>query len=140
MNNEKSKPVTETGPLNCLIVDDSAFARQRLKKLMEKLMEMRDCIANEAATGREAIQAYQRFKPDLVLMDIVMPDLEGVEAVRLICETDPGARVIMMSSLSYQDKVAEAMAAGARDFIPKPVTGDQLREAINRVLQLPAEV
>src|SRR5581483_9497950 len=130
MNNEKSKPVTETGPLNCLIVDDSAFARQRLKKLMEKLMEMRDCIANEAATGREAIQAYQRFKPDL----------EGVEAVRLICETDPGARVIMMSSLSYQDKVAEAMAAGARDFIPKPVTGDQLREAINRVLQLPAEV
>ena len=63
-----------------------------------------------------------------------MPGLEGVETVRKICDTDPGARVIMISSVSYKEKVADAMAAGAKCFIPKPVTTDQLRKAIEDVL------
>jgi len=91
-------------------------------------------IATEAANGTEAIREYGRLRPDIVLMDIVMPGLEGVETVRKICDTDPGARVIMISSVSYKEKVADAMAAGAKCFIPKPVTTDQLRKAIEDVL------
>lgn len=116
-------------PINCLIVDDSAFARFRMKKMMESF----NCVSSEAANGLEAISAYERLKPDLVLMDIVMPDLEGIETVRQICATDPNARVIMISSVCYQEKIEEALAAGARCFIPKPVTTDRLRQAIEQV-------
>lgn len=92
-------------------------------------------VASEAANGNEAISEYRRLKPDIVLMDIVMPGLEGVETVRRICESDPKARVIMISSVSYKDKVQEALAAGAKYFIPKPVTTEELRKGIERVLE-----
>lgn len=118
-------------PLSCLIVDDSAFARFHLKRLMDSFENF---IASEAANGHEAISEYKRLRPDIVLMDIVMPGIEGVETVRLICEADPTARVIMISSVSYREKVEEAIAAGAKWFIPKPVTTDQLRLAIEGVL------
>lgn len=117
--------------LNCLIVDDSAFARQRLKKMMDTL----SCAFSEAATGIEAISLYQQIRPDLVLMDIVMPDLEGVEAMRSIHALDPDACVIMTSSLSHQEKVDEALAAGAKGFISKPVTQEKLQKAIEQVLR-----
>ena len=120
-------------PLTCLIVDDSAFMRFHLRRMMDSFDNV---IATEAANGTEAIREYGRLRPDIVLMDIVMPGLEGVETVRQICDTDPGARVIMISSVSYKEKVADAMAAGAKCFIPKPVTTDQLRKAIEDVLSL----
>jgi two-component system chemotaxis response regulator CheY len=91
-------------------------------------------IASEAANGNEAITEYGRLRPDIVLMDIVMPGLEGVETVKRICHQDPEARVIMISSVSYREKVAEAISAGAKWFIPKPVTTDELRTAIRNVL------
>jgi two-component system chemotaxis response regulator CheY len=94
-------------------------------------------IASEAANGTEAIREYGRLRPDIVLMDIVMPGMEGVETVRRICDTDPKARVIMISSVSYKEKVAEAIAAGAKWFIPKPVTTEELRRAIESVLSSP---
>jgi two-component system chemotaxis response regulator CheY len=90
-------------------------------------------IASEAANGTEAIREYGRLKPDIVLMDIVMPGLEGVETVKRICDADPAARVIMISSVSYREKVEEAIAAGAKCFISKPVTTEQLRKAIEQV-------
>jgi two-component system chemotaxis response regulator CheY len=117
--------------LTCLIVDDSAFMRFHLRRLMDSIENV---IASEAANGNEAITEYRRLRPDIVLMDIVMPGLEGVETVRRICETDPAARVIMISSLSYREKVQEALSAGAKCFIPKPVTTVELRGAIERVL------
>ncbi|HET9528919.1 MAG TPA: response regulator [Blastocatellia bacterium] len=120
-------------PLSCLIVDDSAFARFHLKRLMDSFENF---IASEAANGNEAISEYKRLRPDIVLMDIVMPGIEGVETVKRICETDPSARVIMISSVSYREKVEEAMAAGAKWFIPKPVTTDQLKKAIEGVLRI----
>jgi two-component system chemotaxis response regulator CheY len=120
-------------PLSCLIVDDSAFARFHLKRLMDSFENF---IASEAANGNEAISEYKRLRPDIVLMDIVMPGIEGVETVKRICETDPSARVIMISSVSYREKVEEAMAAGAKWFIPKPVTTDQLKKAIEGVLRV----
>jgi two-component system chemotaxis response regulator CheY len=118
-------------PLTCLIVDDSAFMRFHLKRLMDAFDNV---VFSEAANGNEAIREYGRVRPDIVLMDIVMPGLEGVETVRRICHADPAARVIMISSVSYKEKVEEALAAGARSFIPKPVTTDQLKRAIEQVL------
>jgi two-component system, chemotaxis family, chemotaxis protein CheY len=119
--------------LTCLIVDDSAFMRFHLRRMMDSIENV---IASEAANGNEAITEYGRLRPDIVLMDIVMPGLEGVETVRRICQTDPEARVIMISSVSYKEKVQEALAAGAKCFIPKPVTTKELRDAIDRVLSV----
>ena len=118
-------------PLSCLIVDDSAFMRFHLKRLMDAFDNV---VFSEAANGNEAIKEYGRVRPDIVLMDIVMPGLEGVETVKRICDADPSARVIMISSVSYKEKVEEALAAGARSFIPKPVTTEQLKRAIEQVL------
>src|SRR5215467_2023672 len=118
-------------PMTCLIVDDSAFARFHLRRLIDSFQNV---LASEAANGNEAITEYERLRPDFVLMDIVMPGLEGVETVRQICESDPSARVIMISSVSYKEKVEEALAAGAKCFIRKPVTTDELRSAIKEVL------
>jgi len=118
-------------PLTCLIVDDSAFMRFHLRRMMDSFDNV---IASEAANGNEAIKEYSRLRPDIVLMDIVMPGLEGVETVKRICNQDPKAKVIMISSVSYQEKVAEAMSAGAKWFIPKPVTTEELRRAIQNVL------
>jgi two-component system chemotaxis response regulator CheY len=121
----------EKSALTCLIVDDSAFMRFHLRRMMDSF---EDVVASEAASGTEAIMEYDRFKPDIVLMDIVMPGMEGVETVKRICETDPEARVIMVSSVSYREKVQEALDAGAICFIPKPVTTDELRKAIGKAL------
>jgi two-component system chemotaxis response regulator CheY len=118
-------------PLTCLIVDDSAFARFHLKRLIDSFENV---LASEAANGTEAISEYRRLKPDFVLMDIIMPGLEGVETVRRICESDPLAKVIMISSVSHEEKVREALDAGAKYFIPKPVTTGQLKKAIEEVL------
>jgi two-component system, chemotaxis family, chemotaxis protein CheY len=123
-------PAKLKSPLSCLIVDDSAFMRFHLKRMMDSFDNV---IASEAANGTEAIREYGRLKPDIVLMDIVMPGLEGVETVRRICDADPAARVIMISSVSYREKVEEAIAAGAKCFISKPVTTEQLRKAIEQV-------
>jgi two-component system chemotaxis response regulator CheY len=127
---EKDTSVVKS-PLTCLIVDDSAFMRFHLRRMMDSFDNV---IASEAASGNEAIREYGRLRPDIVLMDIVMPGLEGVETVKRICNQDPKARVIMISSVSYQEKVAEAMSAGAKWFIPKPVTTEELRRAIQNVL------
>src|SRR5215467_13225585 len=120
-------------PMTCLIVDDSAFARFHLRRLIDSFENV---LASEAANGNEAITEYRRLKPDFVLMDIIMPWLEGVETVRRICESDQTARVIMNSSISHREKVEEALAAGAKYFIPKPVTTDDLRKAIEEVLRI----
>ena len=122
-------------PLTCLIVDDSAFMRFHLRRLMDAFENV---IANEAANGNEALSEYERIRPDIVLMDIIMPGLEGVETVKRICQSDPAARVIMVSSVSYSDKVREALEAGAKCFLPKPVTTEQLRRAIVQVLTMAA--
>lgn len=128
--NDIETPIKRS-PLTCLIVDDSAFMRFHLKRMMDSFDNV---IASEAANGNEAIREYGRLRPDIVLMDIVMPGLEGVETVKKICDADPTARVIMISSVSYKEKVDEALAAGAKWFIRKPVTTEELRKAIVNVL------
>ncbi|MFY9607153.1 MAG: response regulator [Blastocatellia bacterium] len=130
MRSVAEEPAVLKSPLTCLIVDDSAFMRFHLKRMMDSFDNV---VASEAANGTEAIREYGRLRPDIVLMDIVMPGIEGVETVRRICDSDPAARVIMISSVSYRGKVEEALAAGAKCFLPKPVTTEQLRKAIEQV-------
>lgn len=129
---------TETAglkPFTCLIVDDSEFARLHLKGLISELMSGVEGIKFETATGgQEAIEAYERIKPDLVMMDIVMPGIDGVETVRRICSSDPSARIVMVSSLSYQEKVKQAIMAGARHFVVKPIKPNLLYKVVVDVL------
>src|SRR5689334_1186293 len=117
--------------LNCLVVDDSAFMRFHLTRLLGSLQNI---TVNDAAIGIAAIVVYQQLQPDFVLMAIGVPGMAGVRTVKQICDGNPGARIIMISSVDHTDKVEEAFAAGAKGFISKPVTADMLRMTIERVM------
>lgn len=115
-----------------MIVDDAAFMRTVLKDI---LIGMGHEIAGEAANGVEAIKLFSLMHPDLITMDITMPDMDGVTAVREIRRLDPKAKIIMCSAMGQQAMVLDAITAGARDFIVKPIQKDRVVEAINRALQ-----
>jgi two-component system chemotaxis response regulator CheY len=91
-------------------------------------------VIGEAETGREAVDRYKELKPDLVTMDIVMPDMGGIEAVREICKVDPDAKVLMCSAMGQQALVVEAVQAGAKDFVVKPFQPSRVLEAVQRIL------
>jgi two-component system chemotaxis response regulator CheY len=91
-------------------------------------------VVGEAETGAEAVEKYKRLRPDLVTMDIVMPDMGGIDAVREITRIDPDARILMCSAMGQQALVVEAIQAGARDFIVKPFQPSRVLEAVQRVL------
>lgn len=110
-----------------LIVDDTAFMRQYLKQIVT---EMGWTVVAEAANGLEAIRKYQQYRPDLVTMDITMPDMEGIEAVKEILKLDPHAKIIMCSAMGQHRMVLQAVHAGAKDFIVKPFRKDRVVEAI----------
>lgn len=114
-----------------LLVDDAAFMRLALKNV---LVPGGHEVVGEAANGEEAIQVYQEVKPDFVLMDITMPDMDGIEAVRKIKEIDSDAKIIMCSALGQQAKIFTAIEAGALDFIVKPFQPERVLEAIARYL------
>jgi two-component system chemotaxis response regulator CheY len=121
----------ETQPVRYLIVDDSVFARKSLSRLIESFGGQ---VAGEAGDGLSAIAEYGRTKPDLVLMDITMPQMEGIEAVERIVQEHPEARIVMVSSVGYQDNILAALQKGARHFVQKPVKPDALYEIIRYVL------
>lgn len=118
-------------PVRYLIVDDSVFARKSLAKMIESFGGQ---IAGEAGDGRTAISEYARTNPDIVLMDITMPQMEGLEAVEHIVKKHPEARVVMVSSVGYQDNILAALQKGARHFVQKPVKPDRLYEIVRYVL------
>jgi two-component system, chemotaxis family, chemotaxis protein CheY len=118
-------------PVRYLIVDDSVFARKSLAKMIESFGGR---LAGEAGDGCTAITEYTRTKPDIVLMDITMPQMEGIEAVERIVQEHPDARVVMVSSVGYQDNILAALQKGARHFVQKPVKPDALYEIIRYVL------
>ena len=91
-------------------------------------------VVGEAESGVQAVQKYRQLKPDLVTMDIVMPDMGGIEAVREICKTDPDAKILMCSAMGQQALVVEAIQAGAKDFVVKPFQPSRVLEAVQRVL------
>src|SRR5881227_1720953 len=94
-------------PVRYLVVDDSIFARKNLAKMLES-------VVGEAGDGCTAITEYERLQPDLVLMDITMPQMEGIEAAERIIRQHPQARVVMVSSVGYQENIVAALQKGAR--------------------------
>jgi len=122
--------------LRVLIVDDAIFMRKMISDiLVENGME----IVGEADTGAKAIERYKELRPDLVTMDIIMPEMNGIDAVRKILEHDAQARIVMCSALGQQALVQEAIAAGAKDFLIKPFNAARVVEVIAKVTsQVPA--
>lgn len=116
---------------NILLVDDSAFMRKMERDALENMGHV---IIGEASNGKEAIEQYQKFVPELVIMDITMPELNGVEAVKVIKTLDPKAKIIMLSAMGQDYMVIEAISSGASDFIVKPFQNDKLMESIHKVL------
>lgn len=113
-------------PLKILINDDSLLLRKKLREELEKL----GCEVFEAKDGREVIEAYSQFRPDGVFMDIVMPQMGGLEALKEIKAIDPKAKVIMLSSTGTAAKLLEALKLGAMDFIQKPYNSSQIAKAL----------
>lgn len=114
-----------------LIVDDALFMRTMLRNI---LVESGFEIVGEAATGTEAVEKFRRLSPDLTTMDVVMPECNGIEALRQIMALDPGARVVMCSALGQESLIVEALDAGARDFIVKPFKPAKVVEVAQKVL------
>ena len=114
-----------------LIVDDSVFARKNLGKMVESFGGQ---ITGEAGDGCTAIVEYDRLQPDVVLMDITMPQMEGIEAAERILQKHPQARVVMVSSVGYQENIVAALQRGARHFVQKPVKAEVLYEVIKYVM------
>jgi two-component system chemotaxis response regulator CheY len=117
--------------LRYLVVDDSVFARKNLTKMVESFGGK---VAGEAGDGCTAITEYERVTPDLVLMDITMPQMEGIEAAERIIRQHPEARVVMVSSVGYQENIVAALQKGARHFVQKPVKPEVLYEVIKYVM------
>jgi len=114
-----------------LICDDADFMRTMVGEILRRAGFE---VVGEAETGLQAIERYKQLRPDLVTMDIVMPDLGGIEAVREICKYDPHAKILMCSAMGQQALVHEAIEAGAKDFVVKPFQPSHVLEAVQRVL------
>jgi two-component system chemotaxis response regulator CheY len=114
-----------------LVCDDAVFMRTMVSDI---LSQAGFTVVGEAENGKQAVEKYQQLKPDLVTMDIIMPEMGGIEAVRKITQMDPGARILMCSAMGQQSLVQEALQAGARDFVVKPFQPSRVLEAVQRVL------
>jgi len=114
-----------------LVVDDAAFMRMMLRGILEKAGHQ---VVGEGVDGADAIEKYDQLKPDLVTMDITMPVMEGIEAVRTIMSRHKDAKIIMCSAMGQQAMVVEAIQAGAKDFIVKPFQPDRVLESISNTV------
>jgi len=114
-----------------LVVDDAIFMRTMIGDILRQAGFE---VVGEASSGVEAVQKYKELKPDLVTMDIVMPDMGGIDAVREIIKEDPEAKILMCSAMGQQGLVVEAIQAGARDFVVKPFQPSRVIEAVQRLL------
>jgi two-component system chemotaxis response regulator CheY len=115
--------------LNVLICDDSMLVRKKLKELLENL----GCTVIEAQNGVQGFEMYKSHKPKAVFMDIVMPELDGLESLKKIKEFDEKAKVIMLSSTGTATKLLEALKSGAVDFIQKPYNKDQIQQTLSKI-------
>ena len=116
---------------NILVCDDAAFMRMMIKDILTKNGYE---VAGEAENGAKAVEKYNELKPDLVLMDITMPEMDGIQALKKIKEVDGGALVIMCSAMGQQAMVIESIQSGAKDFIVKPFQADRVIEAVKKVI------
>jgi two-component system, chemotaxis family, chemotaxis protein CheY len=114
-----------------LVVDDAAFMRMMIKDI---LVKNGFDVVGEAADGAQAIEKFEELKPDLVTMDITMPEMDGITALKEIKKSHPNAKIIMCSAMGQQAMVIDAIQAGAKDFIVKPFAADRVIEAIKKTL------
>jgi len=115
-----------------LVCDDAVFMRTMISDILSQAGYE---VVGEAENGVQAVEQFKALKPDLVTMDIVMPDMGGIDAVREIVKFDPEAKVLMCSAMGQQALVVEAIQAGAKDFIVKPFQPSRVLEAVQRVLE-----
>ncbi|HRB90704.1 MAG TPA: chemotaxis protein CheY [Fervidobacterium sp.] len=115
-----------------LVVDDAAFMRMMLKDILTKGGYE---VVGEAANGLEAIERYKELKPEVVTMDITMPEMNGIDAIKEIRKIDPNATIIVCSAMGQQAMVIEAIQAGAKDFIVKPFQAGRVIEAVQKALK-----
>ncbi|MBN1884146.1 MAG: response regulator [Candidatus Krumholzibacteriota bacterium] len=114
-----------------LVVDDAIFMRKMITDILENNgLE----VVGEADTGSGALESYKELKPDLVTMDIIMPEMNGIDAVREIMAVDSQARIVMCSALGQQALVQDALAAGAKDFLIKPFNPSRVIEVVSKIL------
>ena len=116
---------------NILICDDAAFMRMMIKDILTKNGYN---VVGEAENGAKGVEKYVELKPDLVLMDITMPEMDGIQALKKIKEADASATVIMCSAMGQQAMVIEAIQSGAKDFIVKPFQAERVLEAVKKVI------
>ena len=116
---------------NILICDDAAFMRMMIKDILTKNGYE---VVGEAANGAEGVEKYSQLKPDLVMMDITMPEMNGIDALKKIKENDSNANVIMCSAMGQQAMVIESIQAGAKDFIVKPFQVERVIEAVQKAI------
>lgn len=114
-----------------MVVDDTAFMRMVMRGMLE---EMGMSVVAEARNGKEAVDLYDKLLPDLVTMDITMPEMDGIDALKHIKGRHPQAKIVMCSAMGQRDMVLEAIRSGAADFVVKPVQKDRLQEAIAKIL------
>jgi two-component system, chemotaxis family, chemotaxis protein CheY len=115
-----------------LIVDDLSFMRKAIREIVESSGFV---VLGEAENGEQGVSQYQEKRPDIVLMDITMPVLDGIEALRRIVRLDGSARVIMCSALGQQEYIVRAIQIGARDFIVKPFRPERIVSAVSKVMR-----
>lgn len=116
-----------------LLVDDAAFMRLTLKQMIEAHGYS---VAGEAANGKEAVRKFIEVKPDVVMLDITMPEMDGIEALKHIKEADSKAKIIICSAMGQQTMIAQAIEYGAKDFVVKPFEEKRLIAALENVLKL----
>lgn len=114
-------------PMKVLVCDDAQLTRRTLKKILESEGYL---VIGEAVNGLDSVKKYKELKPDVVFMDIVMPELDGIEAVKQIMKFDKKANIIMCSSLAQESKAILAISLGARDFVIKPVSAERVLNSI----------
>jgi two-component system chemotaxis response regulator CheY len=113
-----------------LLVDDSTFMRLKMKSLVENLGFQ---VIGEGANGKEGVDKYKILRPDILLMDITMPEMDGVEALRQIMKCDPKAVVVMVSAMGQERIVMETVLAGAKNFIVKPYEDDKVAAVLKKL-------
>jgi len=112
-----------------MVVDDAAFMRMRCSKLLQD----NGYEVLEAANGIEAVEKYVKYKPDGVLMDITMPDMDGIATLKRLVELDSQAKVAMVTAMGQQSLVIEALKSGARDFVVKPFNAERVLAAVKKI-------
>jgi two-component system chemotaxis response regulator CheY len=113
-----------------LIVDDAAFMRAAIRKILERNGY---AVAGEAGDGEAGIRKYKELRPDIVTMDITMPTMSGLEALKKIMEFDPGAKVVMITAMGQEHLVMEAVVSGAKSFIVKPFTEEHMMMTLKKI-------